>query len=346
MVTIGCDQHKHYCVLATLNEQGKLMEQQKFYHDSPEVIKDYLLKMPQGTQLAIEACGYDAWLCDLVESCGVKVHLAHPLKTKAIASAKIKTDTLDAKVLAQLLHNDFLAEAYYAPKELREKRYLLRYRQCLVQYQTSLKNRIHGMIDRLGIRPPEITDLFGKKGIAWLKDLKLASVYTDAMDGYLQVLTTIKERIKESEKDIQEILDDDPQTTLLQTIPGVGKISAFLLLAEIGPIERFASAERLCSYAGLVPSLHQSGQSLYQGSITKQGNKFMRWVMVEAAHRALRCDPALSSFYQRIERKMGSSKAAVAVARKLLTYVWQVLTKNEVYHYRTIFPNKPVVSRV
>ena len=345
MVTIGCDQHKHYCVLATLNEQGKLMEQQKFYHDSPEVIKDYLFKMPQGTQLAIEACGYDAWLCDLVESCGVKVHLAHPLKTKAIASAKIKTDTLDAKVLAQLLHNDFLAEAYYAPKELREKRYLLRYRQCLVQYQTSLKNRIHGMIDRLGIRPPEITDLFGKKGIAWLKDLKLASVYTDAMDGYLQVLTTIKERIKESEKDIQEILDDDPQTTLLQTIPGVGKISAFLLLAEIGPIERFASAERLCSYAGLVPSLHQSGQSLYQGSITKQGNKFMRWVMVEAAHRALRCDPALSSFYQRIERKKGSSKAAVAVARKLLTYVWQVLTKNQAYHYRTMFPNKPVVSR-
>jgi transposase len=345
MYTIGCDQHKHYCVLATLNEQGKMMEQQKFYHDSPEVIKDYLLKMPEGSKLAIEACGYDAWLCDLVESCGVKVHLAHPLKTKAIASARIKTDTLDAKVLAQLLHNDFLAEAYYAPKELREKRYLLRYRQCLVQYQTSLKNRIHGILDRLGIRTPEVTDLFGKKGIAWLKSLDLTDVYANALEGYLEVLSTIKERIKESEKNIQAILDEAPQTTLLQTIPGIGKISAFLLIAEIGPIERFASAEKLCSYAGLVPSLHQSGQTLYQGSITKQGNKFIRWVMVEAAHRALRQDPALRNLYQRIERKKGSSKAAVAVARKLLTYVWHVLTKNEIYRYRTTVPNKPVVSR-
>ena len=341
MYKIGCDQHKHYCLMHTLNQNGEFVNQEKIYHDDPQSMKNYLSQIPKESHMVIEACGFDAWLCDLVESYDIHIHLAHPLKTKAIAEARIKTDSLDAKTLAQLLHADLLAEAYYAPAELREKRYLFRYRQCLVRYQTSIKLRIHDLIDRQGIRSPELTDLFGSQGRLWLESLSLAPIYQKSLTGYLSLIDHLKELILTSERHISSILKEDPLASLLQSIPGIGKISAYALLYEIGPIDRFPTPEKLCSYAGLGPSVHQSGQRYYHGSITKQGNKFIRWILVEAAHRIIRKDPVLKSFYNRIRIKKGSQKAIVAVARKLLTYVFQILTKKEPYRYQPILPKKP-----
>jgi transposase len=159
-------------------------------------------------------------------------------------------------------------------------------------------------------------------------------------------LDALKKQLNECEKEIKKILKEDPQARLLQTIPGVGKISAFLLLAEIGPLERFPSPEKLCSYAGIVPSYHQSGQVEYRGPITKQGNKFIRWILVEAAHIAVRKDPALKEFYQRIRYKKGAHKATVAVARKLLTYVYHILKRQEPYRYQPRYPKKPGLTFV
>lgn len=342
MYDIGCDQHKHYCVMAAVNPKGQIVDERKIYHNAPEKLKEYLSQIPPGSRMAIESCGFDAWFCDQVETYNIEIHLVNPLKTKAIAEAKIKTDSLSAETLARLLHADLLAESYYAPPELRERRYLLRYRQCLVQYRTSIKNRIHALLHRLGIQNPSVNDLFGKQGLQWLKGLQLNPTYQRALKGYLDMLDCIKKRINDSETQIRSLLKDDPLADLLQTIPGVGKLAAFLLLAEMGPISRFPSPEKLCSYAGIIPSLHQSGQVRYSGSITKQGNKFIRWILVEAAHVAVRKDPALSHFYHRIKRKKGTHKATVAVARKLLTYVYHILAKKEPYRYQPIYPNKPV----
>ena len=346
MYDIGCDQHKHYCLMVAVNEQGKCVSEEKIYHNNPTQLERYLSRVPSGSRIAIEACGFDAWLCDRIESYGHEVHLAHPLKTRAIAEAKIKTDILDARTLAKLMHGDLLAESYYAPGEVREKRYLLRYRQCLVVYRTGVKNRIHGLLHRQGIRSPGISDLLGVQGLDWLKHVELPSIYRKALRGYLAVLDALKKQLNECEKEIKKILKEDPQARLLQTVPGVGKISAFLLLAEIGPLERFPSPEKLCSYAGIVPSYHQSGQVEYRGPITKQGNKFIRWILVEAAHIAVRKDPALKEFYQRIRYKKGTHKATVAVARKLLTYVYHILKRQEAYRYQPRYPKKPGLTFV
>jgi len=346
MYDIGCDQHKHYCLMAAVDEQGKSVSEEKIYHNNPTQLEQYLSRIPSGSRIAIEACGFDAWLCDRIESYGHEVHLAHPLKTRAIAEAKIKTDVLDARTLAKLLHGDLLAESYYAPAALREKRYLLRYRQCLVVYRTGIKNRIHSMLHRQGILSPGISDLFGVQGLDWLQHLTMPPIYSQALNGYLSLLQSLKKQLNECEKEIRKILKDDPQSKLIQTIPGIGKISAFLLLAEIGPLDRFRSAEKLCSYAGIVPSYHQSGQVEYRGSITKQGNKFIRWILVEAAHIAVRKDPALKEFYQRIRYKKGTHKATVAVARKLLTYVYYILKRQEPYRYQPRNSKKPVLTFV
>lgn len=118
MYTIGCDQHKHYCYMVTMNEHNEILNKERIEHTDRDHLMTFFKELPTKSQMAIEACGYEAWLCDLAESMGVDIHLAHPLKTKAIAEAKIKTDNIDATTLARLLSVDLLPEAYFAPQEV------------------------------------------------------------------------------------------------------------------------------------------------------------------------------------------------------------------------------------
>jgi len=336
MVYVGCDQHKLFCQLAVLDEEGNMIDQQKLYHDDREALKRYFSALPQGSEMAIEASGFESWLADFVQDLGLKVHLSNPLKTRAIAEAKVKTDKVDAKILAQLLYADLLPHAYLAPPEIRRARYFLRFRLCLNRYRASLKNRIHSLLHFLGIRPPAVTDLFGVRGRQFLDSLKLGSGYQEALNGYLGLLDSTEAKINCLKKRLAANVKENPEAKLLESIPGVGVLLSQVIMAEIGQFSRFASADKLCSYAGLVPSIHQSGQKLYHGPCQRQGNKFLRWAMVEAAQVASRKDPLLRSFYDRIKRKKGPQKATVAVARKLLVIVFQILTKKELYQYHTL----------
>jgi transposase len=187
----------------------------------------------------------------------------------------------------------------------------------------------------LGIRAPAVTDLFGMRGRQFLESLKLGDGYQEALHGYLGLLDATEARINCLKKRLATCVKENPNAKLLESMPGVGVLLSQLIVAEIGEISRFASAEKLCSYAGLVPSLHQTGQTIYRGPCPKQGNKFLRWAMVEAAQVTARKDPLIKAFYDRIKRKKGPQKATVAVARKLLTIVYQILTKKEYYHYHT-----------
>ena len=332
-MVIGCDQHKKYCVMVEIDEQAKVRSTKKFYHKDRETLKQYLSELPEPSDVAVEACGYDSWLGDLIEEQGHRLHLAHPLKTKAIAEAKVKTDRIDAKVLAQLLQANLLPEAYHAPDSIRQERALLRYRQTMVQIQTQTKNRIHFLVDQLGVDVPDTTDLFGKRGLQWLNQLQLRGRYQRILEGHLETLEFIKKEVKRLDCLIDHIVKNSQEAQLLQTIPGIGKLSAYLLLSEIGPIQRFPASQKLCSYAGLTPSVHQSGQTQYHGHITKQGNKYIRWAMVEAAHRVIRKDPGLKQCFDRLRFKKGNSVAIVAIARRLLVAVFHVLSKNEPYRY-------------
>jgi transposase len=333
MYTIGCDQHKYFCQIAVLDQEGQMIEQKKLYHDDRVALKRYFSSLPKGSEMAIEASGFESWLADFVQELGVKVHLGHPLKTRTIAEAKIKTDKVDAQILGQLLYADLLPHAYLAPPEVRRQRYFLRFRLCLNRYRSSLKNRIHSLLHFLGIRTPPVTDLFGDRGRQFLESLQLGPGYQEALHGYLELLDATEARINCLKKRLAAYVKENRDTQLLQSIPGIGILLAQLITAEIGGLTRFPSAEKLCSYAGLVPSLHQSGQTLRYGPCQKQGNKFLRWAMVEAAQTAVRKDPLLRDFYQRIKRKKGSQKAIVAVARKMLVIVYQILLKKELYHY-------------
>jgi len=252
----------------------------------------------------VEASGNWQWLYELLEGEGIEVKLSHPLKTKAIASGRVKNDKVDSLTLAQLLRGDLLPFSYVPERSVRMLRELLRYRVSLVKIQTSLKNRIHSILAKNNIRH-EFSDLFGKKGREFLSSLDLAQVYSLSLKGYLCLLERVREEIAAVDRVIRSFSLEDEGARILMTIPGVGYYSALLIRAEVGDVNRFPCAKKLCSYAGLVPSTYASGDFCYHGHITREGSRYLRWILLEVVLQAIRRPGPLQGFYLRVAKRKG-----------------------------------------
>jgi transposase len=267
---------------------------------------------------------------DRLEDEGVEVKLSNPSKTKAIAEARIKTDKLDAKTLATLLRGDLVAESYVPTRKNRERRALIRHRASLMKMRTEVKNRIHALLDKHDLTY-QYTDLFGKEGTEWLQSLTLPSVDQQILQSNLQILETLNEQVRNADLQIAKDAVNENQAKLLMTMPGVDYSAAMTLLSEIGDVKRFPTPDKLASWIGLAPQVHQSGETSWTGHITKKGSKRARWILTQCAQSARQHDPKMKTFYERIERKHGSSKAIVAVAHKMVTIMHVMLTRNEPY---------------
>jgi transposase len=199
-----------------------------------------------------------------------------------------------------------------------------------------LKNGVHAVLSAHHIEDRQFRDLtekFGKQGREHMGTLLLQGHDRTIVNEYLHVIDTLDGKIKAAETLISEEFRRDEICRLLETLPGVGKILAVTIRYEIDDIGRFLSAQRLCSYAGLVPSTYSSGGKTYQGKITKQGNRWLRWAMIEAAQQAGGRDPWLAEVYERIAKK-GKKKARVAVARKHLEVVYRIWKEKRPYEKR------------
>lgn len=326
---LGLDIHKRFSQVAVMDQQGVVVEQKRVEHVDREGLREYF-RQYAGSEVALEATVGWAWLADELEALGLKVHLAHPAGVPLIARSRLKDDQVDAKVLAQLLRTQFLPECYLAPPAVRERRRALRARLGLVQMRTRLKNRIHGALLSQGLFS-ELTDLFDKKGRAWLRTLELPPVSRKNVDRWLLLLEVINQLLGEAESDLRRWLGDNQQVKLLMTIPGIGQIIAWTLFAEIGEIERFPRPSKLAAYAGLVPYTRQSAGRLWQDRLCKQGNAFLRTAMVEAAWVAVRCDPQWRARYESLRRRMDAQSAIVVIARKLLQVAFLVLSQRRAY---------------
>jgi hypothetical protein len=203
-----------------MDEEGQAIDQRVLYHDDQEKIREYFSHIGQDGTVTLEATRNWYWLFELLEEEGLRVKLAHPSKVRLIAEARIKTDSIDASTLAHLERTGYLPEAYIPSRDVRDNRELLRYRLSLVRIRTSLKNRIHAILDKLGINHP-FFDLFGKKGREFLRALSLRDVYRKELDGYLSTIEFLDEILKGITKRIQTSLEKDPQAELLMSIPGI-----------------------------------------------------------------------------------------------------------------------------
>jgi len=335
MKYIGIDYHKQYFVATMMNEQGEVIRRDKASTDRASIRQYFQNAHLSGDVKAVmEACYGWEYFYDEASALVDELIMAHPLKTRLIAEARIKTDTIDSETLAHLLRADLIPEAYAPDSETRNKKNLLRYRSSLVAMKVRIKNIIHSVLTRNHIEDTGFTSLsdkFGKQGLSYLRAVTLKDNDTVILNDYLDLLGETEQKIKEAEKRIRAICRQDKICSLLQSIPGIGPILAVTIRYEIDDIERFMSAGKLCSYAGLVPSTYSSGNRTYQGRITKQGNKWLRWAMIEAARQAPCRDLWLRGFYQRIS-KNGKKIARVAVARKLLEIIYRIWKEEKPYY--------------
>lgn len=322
---LGVDLHKKSCWVTAMDAEGRIPESQRIGTERERLL-GYFGRVRKPAALAVEATFNWYYFLDLVEPLGLEMHLVHPWKTRAIASARIKHDKLDSRILAELLRTGFLAEAWIAPRPVRQQRQLLRYRAQTVRCATRAKNAVHGIVNRNGV-PSPVESLFGPKGRTFLKDVVLPELDRWEVDGQLARLDLFEQQIHELDREIRGRVKADAVALALEQIPGIGPFIALLLVAEIGDLGRFPTAKHLASYTGLVPSLYASAEHRWGGPITKQGSSLLRWALVQAAHTACR-SPKFACFYERQRERHGTGKAVVALARKLAVisyYRWRAV---------------------
>ncbi len=270
---IGCDAHKQFSVFVAIDKTGKTSSPICVGHDREEYIR-FLRTLPPGSEIALEATGHWYWMVDEMESTGHHPHLANPTEAKKRMGKTNKTDALDAKGLAILLHNGTLPESWIPPGDLRDQRELLRTRMALRDLRTSLKHRIHAAIDRYGLHATGISDLFGVRGRVYIDRVvdQLPSHTASMIQMQLASLDQLEAQMESIESRIAAVLKPSPSVRLLRTIPGLGEILAPLVWLEIGDVSRFPHAENLASYAGLVPRIIASGGRIRHGGTCRNIN--------------------------------------------------------------------------
>jgi transposase len=278
-------------------------------------------------EVVVEATGNAMAVVRVLSAYVARVIMANPLQVKAIAHARIKTDKIDAGVLAQLRAADFLPEVWLPDAET-ERRRLVARRNQIVRHRTRVKNEVHAILHAHLIPPCPHADLFGRLGRAWLARQDLPGDEMAAIARHLREIDRLGEDLATLDREVAQAVSDDPAVKRLLTITGVNLIVAAGLVAAIGDIKRFSEPEKLVSYFGLNPRVRQSGLGLAQyGRISKHGRAHARAMLVEAAWAASKAPGPLRAFFLRIRAKRGKQVAAVAVARKLAVISWHLLSK-------------------
>jgi transposase len=326
VVVSGLDVHKEYTYATILGPDGEKLAQRRMPNEEvPAFLKPYRVE-----RVAMEATTSIAPLYRRLVEEGYQVLVSHPKKTRYIAEARIKTDRVDSRALAELLRLNSLPESYVPPPYIAELREKVRRRAFLVRQQTKLKVKIRSTLTYEGVKPPKGYGLFTRKGVEWLGGLGLEPV-----DSYLRLMPPLREEIRLLSLKLKRIAAGDEEIRLLTTIPGVGYYTAVLVKAEVGDINRFRTSDQLCSYAGIVPSTYSSGGFTRHGRITREGSSWLRWAMVEAVQTHLRYDTPVTRAYHRIAERRGKGKAKVAAARMLLE-VCRSVWKNRRPYYNPV----------
>ena len=350
---IGMDLHNNTSTFVVKDKEGKLIDSAKVLTDKNDVTRhiNAIKRNGDGKELSLVVEPVSQWYyyADLIENLGVDVRLAHPMEVKAIAQAHIKTDKIDAGVLADLLRTNFLPEAYFAPAEVRGWKEQCRFRASIMNLRTQTKNKIHAILFKHALKH-NFSNLFGKGGRRRLAALELKEPFKSNLDKYLNLVDYLTGEINCAEERITNTVISCPQAKLLISIPGISYCSALTIMAEVGDIERFMSVKHLQSYAGLIPSTYNSGDKQIHGRITKRGSRWLRWIMIEAAYHQVNCKriPGFGAYYNTLKKRKGSKTAAVATARKLLAVVWRLLKDNRPYEVSDprCWKSRPIASNL
>ncbi|HKV97634.1 MAG TPA: IS110 family transposase [Gammaproteobacteria bacterium] len=332
MRTIGLDVHKHFTEVAIL-EPGREIQHSDRIRTTPAALRAFAKTLRSTDHVVLEA-SINTWpIAELLSAHAGRVVVSNPMRTRAIASAKVKTDRVDSAILAQLLAADFIPAVWVPDSATQALRRQASHRQSLVQQSTRLRNRIHAVLQR-NLIAHSFTDLFGKAGRRWLTEVALPPDERHQVDSALRLLDAVDAEIRRIEEHVAQAALEDQRVLRLMTIPGVGLHTAVAIAAVIGDITRFPRPTHLVGYLGLDPRVRQSGsRPAHTGHISRQGQAHARGLLVEAAHSTIRVPGPLHAFYQRLRARRGPQIAIVAVARKLAVLAWHLLTHHTDYRW-------------
>lgn len=326
MIYVGIDVHKMSLQVAAMEKDGTLLLNEKIGSDHATVRK-FFSKFPKRAKYVMESSSvWYALYRFMTDDLGLDVVLSNPYQTKAIAASKKKTDKVDARILADLLRGGYIAECHVPDADTVESKQLVRYRRSFVDARTSFKNKIHGILLQGGVRIPGTP--FSERYVLRLRGMKNYRI-----NGYLDEIRSLDRSIADCDKRIHAKAMANKYACLLLSIPGVGNYTALTVAAEISDIGRFSESHKLCAYAGLVPSVRNSADTVHYGRITKRGSGMLRWVLNEAVKSHTRYAPesSITKFYNRIAKKRGKSKATVAAASKLLRVMHHMLKEERMF---------------
>ena len=334
MYFIGVDHHKQVSVMTVLDEageerkHGRMLNLRRYVEDFLDGFRPFRAVLETGRSSYVMA--------DLLKELGGEVKIANASQVKAIAHARIKTDKRDSRVLAHLLRADLIPEIYQREAWNRRAQRVMRIRAYWVRKQTEVKNKIRALLAqqreeiRLEVERRE-RGLFSRKGLEFMSGLALEGRDKDVLGDLVQGYQEFEAHIGKSDGLVKALYGEIEEAARIDAIPGFGMTLSVLVAVEIGEIKRFPRPEALHAYTGVIPSTHSSGDRTYHGHITKQGSSWLRWAVMEAVYPAIKKDLALRTLYNRLARRKGPNVAKVAVARRLLTIIYRVLSEKREY---------------
>ena len=323
---VGIDFHRRRSVIVRLDSNGERLGLHRIVNDPGELMAVMAL-CGEGPEVVIEATYGWYWAVQLLQDLGARVHLANP-NALNWGDRRVKNDELDAHDLADMLRLNRLGEAWIAPPAMRELRELVRYRAKLVQLRTGLKAQVHAVMAKEGVLPKH-TDMFCIGGNRQLDAMELGAPFAHRVRSLRELIAVYDREIVQLERDIHQHLKHDRGYQAIQAINGVGKISAAVLVAEIGDIHRFPTPQHLSSWCGLTPKHRESDLKTRRGRISKQGSRLVRATLIEGISR-YHGGSILDAQYRKLAKRRGRNKARIALARKVLTLVYYGLRDGEI----------------
>ena len=324
MYYIGLDVHKKtisYCV----KDVSGGIQQQGTIPATRTNLDGWMKTLPQPWMAAMEATIFTGWIYDHLLPHAAQVKVAHPLMLRAIAASKKKNDRIDAGKIADCLRCDFLPECHMVSTQIRDRRRTLRYRHLLVRQMVQMKNRVSGLLLETGVT-------HNKQRLHKVKYFRELLATNPEVEESIRPLLKLSrksiERLQKTDYALVSSLERDPllkqRLQNLRTVPGVGPITALTWALEIGDASRFHSVKQAISYCGLCGDEKSSAEKVLRTPLSKQRNKHIQHVLVEAAKLAPKQSHELALVYERAKEKGNVNRATIAVARKMVTYLLAV----------------------
>lgn len=341
MVIVGMDVHVRNSYLQVSDETGRWLKRGRVGNTLGELAAFLGPFEDQPMIVSLESTTNSRAITRLLEQYGeqagidMTAQVLDARKLRIIAESVNKSDKVDAEALTELTRSGLhLPRCYVPDDEVFALREHLRGRSDLVRVRTMLKNRVHALLHRRGLVTPPKLDLFSAAGRRWLAELTLDEAGRSLLDQSLTVIDQLEARVKRSDRELDKQAKRQrwcQSEALLRSMPGVGRITALTVLAELGELTRFPSRSAVANYAGLVPVQRVSNDKQSSGGVTKRGSNHLRRVLIEAAWQAVTRSAKYGQQYERIKTRRGCQKAITAVARKMLEDMYTILKTNTVF---------------